>query len=187
MKKRILSIVVIFTLAMTTSFAQGEQHLKFMGIPITGTINQFQSKLASKGITVDQSVNKYIGVGGRAFKGVFAGKKAQIYVYYDETTKIVYRAKAVIDSYDEDTSDNDYYHFVDLLTTKYPDVEVETGEHDGYESTTLYVPNNSTGNYQYLGSIDVFRSEDYSAYSLYIDYTDTGNYIKHEDRNLEDL
>ena len=82
--------------------------MKFMGIPLNGTINQFQTKLSTKSVTVDVATNKTIGVGCRAFKGSFSGKDAQIFVYYDESSKVVYRAKAVIQSSDEDICDNNY-------------------------------------------------------------------------------
>ena len=74
----------VFFLVVATAYAQKEPHLKFMGIPLDGTINQFQSKLTAKGIRVDVALNKNIGVGARAFKGTFSGKDAQVFVYYDE-------------------------------------------------------------------------------------------------------
>ena len=72
------------------------EHLKFMGIPLTGSITAFQEKLKAKGIEYDAEGSRQIKVGCRCFKGSFSGEKANFYVYYNEKTKIVYRAKAVI-------------------------------------------------------------------------------------------
>ena len=47
--KKSLIILIVGILSMFVP-AQAE-HLKFMGIPLTGTITQFQQKLATKGVT----------------------------------------------------------------------------------------------------------------------------------------
>ena len=96
MTKRIVTLMFLIVLAIGSRHAQGQEHMKFMGIPLNETINQFQTKLSAKGVTVDVAANKTIGVGCRTFKGFFSGKDAQIFVYYDENTKVVYRAKAVV-------------------------------------------------------------------------------------------
>ena len=47
MKKLLFTLCcMIFAIA---SFAQSNVHIKFMGIPVTGTIAQFQAKLVAKG------------------------------------------------------------------------------------------------------------------------------------------
>ena len=188
MTKNFFTLIVLFALAITSINAQGQEHMKFMGIPLNGTINQFQTKLGTKGVTVDVATNKTIGVGCRAFKGSFSGKDAQIFVYYDENTKVVYRAKAVVQSSDEDICDNNYTYFVNMLSTKYFDAETERGTQDDHESISFFVPNDYEAVYKYLGTIDVYRSSYYSIYySVHVDYTDTVNEIKHENRNMDDL
>ena len=188
MTKRFFTLIVLFALALTNVCAQGQEHMKFMGIPLNGTINQFQTKLGTKGISVDVATNKSIGVGCRAFKGSFSGKDAQIFIYYDESSKVVYRAKAVIQSSDEDICDNNYNYFVNMLSTKYSDAEMERGEQDGHESISFFIPNDELTVYKYLGTIDVYRSNYYSiSYSIHVDYTDTLNKVKHENRNMDDL
>ena len=93
--KRIVLMLVSCMMVMSV-MAQNE-HLKFMGIPLTGTITTFQTKLAAKGISYDKVASSQTESGVRCFKGVFSGEKANIYVYYNEKTKVVYRAKAVIE------------------------------------------------------------------------------------------
>lgn len=96
---------MIFAIA---SFAQSNVHIKFMGIPLTGTIAQFQAKLVAKGCTYNKVASASISNGTRAFKGTFVGNKVDIYVYYDTNTKIVYRTKAVVSGVSEDIAEQEY-------------------------------------------------------------------------------
>lgn len=187
--KKILPFIVLLFMSIASASGQQIDHMKFMGIPLNGTINQFQAKLNAKGIVVDNALNKYISVGCRAFKGIFSGEKANIYVYYDETSKIVYRAKAVIADMDKDIYNNKYNKFVRLLSQKYTDAETSRGEQDGREAISYYIYGDEYNTmYEYLGRIDVYSSSYLSMrYSLHIDYTDTANDVKHEGNNMDDL
>lgn len=72
-------------------------HLGFLGIPINGTIDSFQKKLASKGIHIDGQRNRYAGKGVRKFKGNFYGyKECEIDVVYHENNNIVFRVDVYI-------------------------------------------------------------------------------------------
>lgn len=183
--KKILSLIVCMLMCLSI---QADEHLKFMGIPLDGTITQFQAKLAQKGVTHDVAGSKGVSAGCRIFKGTFSGKKAQLFVYYDEKTKIVYRAKAVMETTDRSISDNDYDYFVRMLSEKYFEANKSTDKQDGFDAVTFLIPNPQYGTYKYLGSIDVYRKCYYTIdYSLHVDYTDTYNSVKHENRNMEDL
>ena len=78
--RRIVSLFICCISAFVM-YAQTE-HMKFMGIPLNGTISSFQSKLLSKGIKYDEVLSRHLGVGCRCFNGNFSGEKANIYVYY---------------------------------------------------------------------------------------------------------
>ena len=71
--------VLLLLLVAIFSFAVQAKHLEFMGIPITGSITSFQSKLIAKGCSVSKDTNQY-PIGIRAFKGIFAGKDCDIIV-----------------------------------------------------------------------------------------------------------
>ena len=86
----LLTLVLLFA-ATGSTYAQ--EHLKFMGIPIDGTIDNFQKQLATKDIVVEKSVNKNVGVGMRIFKGRFAGKTCFIAAQYSQS-KTVYSVMA---------------------------------------------------------------------------------------------
>lgn len=107
--KRILS-TLFFLLLVVASFAQNNgDHLKFMGIPLTGNITQFQSKLIAKGCTLDKISSANASNGLRIFNGSFAGNKVKIIVFYNPQNKIVYRAKALLDGVSEDRAEQEYY------------------------------------------------------------------------------
>ena len=97
------------------------EHLKFMGIPLNGSITAFQSKLQAKGIRYDAEGSRQLKVGCRCFKGSFSNEKADFYVYYNEKTKIVYRAKAVITCLSKEKGEDKFYSFKGMLKSKYTD------------------------------------------------------------------
>ncbi len=78
-KLMLLLFVSLFTLVLN---AQTE-HMKFAGISLTGSIEQFQKKLIAKGFRLNAKISKLLPVGTRSFIGTFAGKKGNIAVYYD--------------------------------------------------------------------------------------------------------
>ena len=76
-------------------FATGlnAQHFNFLGIPIDGNINDFQNKLAAKGIKVNRAASKEAPVGQRVFIGKFKGYNSDVVVFYNRKTKIVYKVE----------------------------------------------------------------------------------------------
>lgn len=186
MKKLILTLIIILT---GTFCVQAQEHLKFMGIPLTGNINSFQTKLKAKGFEVDKQINKYAPVGTRIFKGLFAGENAQIFVFYNKKHKTVYRAKAIIEVTDQDIFDQKKYELANMLRQKYSSMYIDAGEN----GLSIYVTNNlGTTN---LGHIDLFGgTEDpnlsnyfTTTYCIHVDYWDTTNSDKNEDDRMEDL
>ena len=187
MKKIIALFVCIFT---TLSIcAQTPSHIKFMGVPLTGTITQFHSKITAKGCKVNTVLNKYAGNGIRVYSGTFIGKDATIFIYYNTKTKIVYRAKATLQNLSQNISEIMYNDIKDKLTQKYS--TYETNEHEGHESTICYALN-STEEVS-LGRIDLFVSLDtplaptISDRTIHIDYWDRINSEKNDQSDLEEL
>ena len=175
------------------SCAQANTHIKFMGIPLTGTIAQFQTKLVAKGCTYDKAASSSISNGTRAFKGTFVGNKVNIYVYYDTQTKIVYRVKAVVSGVSEDIAEQEYSKIKDLLSQKYgsSSEDMYVGTKDGKESVS-FVSANDEGKVN--GSIDRFITQDEEIwirapfnYNLHIDYNDLINTNKHESQQLDEI
>lgn len=193
MKKFIVAIVMI--LVSLTSFAG---HLKVLGVPIDGTITQFQARLQQKGCRYDKTVSGMLPNGARAFNGTFAGKKANIYAYYDLKSKIVYRVKICFTELSEQIAEQEYAEFKNMLSAKYGEDNMRTGEKDGKEAVSFFTPDGTEiieGEEcdVFNGMIDMFitKREDMSNYpyyyTLHIDYYDTDNNQKHENANLDDL
>lgn len=153
-----------------------------MGIPITGTIAQFQTKLASKGAQLNKLLSSNIPAGSRAFNGNFAGNKVLIFVFYDTQTKIVYRVKSVIEGVSEEIAEQKYANMRQLFTQKYN--YIQYGEQEKKESLSI-----DAGN----GRIDMYitKDEDYSRYPYYynvhIDYLDGNNSDKHDNNLLDEI
>jgi hypothetical protein len=168
------------------------QHLKFMGIPLNGTITQFQQKLSAKGVKYDKAASQQLPSGVRAYHGSFAGEKANIYVYYDPKSKVIYRAKAVISYPTEAICDSHYNEFKSLLSSKYPDAYTESGYQDEHETYLFVVSQNGIGELRDIhGSIGIYVSKDnifdYYERSLHIDYTDYLNSIDNDNSKMKDL
>jgi hypothetical protein len=177
--KRILSFFVM--LVLTLGAMAQTQHMKFMGIPLDGTISAFHQKLVAKGCKHDVEISKVVGAGSRIFTGTFFGEKADIHVYYNAKTKVVYRAKAVIRRSSEDDIIQKYNEVKSALKEKYPDAYVSKGEYEGNEGVRFYTD---------LGNIDLYVSKDIvyaDKYYLHIDYFDDANNRKNENSKMNDL
>lgn len=91
MKRLCLLICLMCSLC---SIAQ--QHMKFMGIPIDGTISEFQKKLETKGWKQNIEKSRKAEIGERWFDGIFFGENASMSVDYDPHTKVVYECSSYI-------------------------------------------------------------------------------------------
>ena len=178
MKKIVLFLLTAFM--PIVAFSQN-QHMTFMGIPLTGTINAFQSKLVGKGISPDPRANASLPVGVRSFDGDFAGYEAKFYVYYDKNTKVVYRAKACISQTDEGIFEQRYKELKELIQLKYDGYE-ETGEQNNHESYTVYTE---------LGVVGLYTSVFKDTYPyqniIHVDYEDGANSAKYKKSQLDDI
>ncbi len=177
--KRFLSLFVM--LVLTLGVMAQTQHMKFMGIPLNGTISAFHQKLVAKGCKPDVEYNKTAPVGSRHFIGTFFGEKALIIVYYNAKTKVVYRAKACIDRSSEDDIIRKYNEVKSALEEKYPNAYMSKGEYEGNEGMHFYTDQ---------GWIDLYVSKDVvyaDKYYLHIDYYDEVNDKKNENSKMNDL
>lgn len=178
--KRILSFFVM--LVLTLGVMAQTQHMKFMGIPLDGTISAFHQKLVAKGCKPNVEYNKTAPVGARLFIGTFFGEKANIFVYYNAKTKVVYRAKACIQCSSEHDIIWKYNEVKSALEEKYPNAYMSNSEEYGYDSVNFYTD-------QGLIVLYVYKYDDYSEtpYSLQIDYFDDVNFKKNENSKMNDL
>lgn len=202
--KRLLSTLFCLLLVVAAFAQNAYGHLRFMGIPITGTIAQFQAKLVAKGCTYDKVASSSITVGTRAFKGYLAGNKVDIYAYYNTQTKIVYRVKAVINGLSEGLATQKYNELKSFLTVKYDSRYTKTSSFEGKEfiqylalrdKNTSIDPENLPSRLSDVafGVIKLYISkdlEDWNSpynYYLHIDYYDQINSEKNSSDILDEL
>ncbi|MBR4269953.1 MAG: hypothetical protein IKQ47_09285 [Prevotella sp.] len=190
--KTLLKILILFMGFLTASSANA-QHLEFMGIPLNSTIANFQSKLLKKGCRIMKNNSRY-PVGIRGFNGVFAGDKADIFVYYNPKTQIVYQARVAIDcDGDKEEANNLFNRYKDLLYKKYGEVSLTSDmldEQKEFEySFMVFQPPIQEGS-KLLGGI-IVSIKDLQTYpwnyKVVIDYTDIDNFSKNEKSEIDDL
>ncbi|MCM1256172.1 MAG: hypothetical protein NC221_08650 [Duncaniella sp.] len=188
--KRILTIFFAVACCLLTQ----AKHMEFMGIPINGTISSFQAKLQAKGCSVSK-YSKDLPSGVRMLTGVFAGEDCNIYVWYNNKTKQVYRVRAVKDCEESlQTAHNTFYYFKNLLKQKYSDCALSSDDLEGLTSTDyefeLMVVEEQGDDVMLRGTIDVeiIEYDTYpSQYGVSITYEDFDNTSKNEQKTLEDL
>lgn len=186
---RPIILVSLLLLLCAPLQVSAQQHLKFMGIPLTGSIDNFQRKLAAKGIQPDREFNRMMPFGSRCFKGRFTGKPCTIHAYYTDN-KTVYRAKAVYSNEDEGLADQFYEEIKAMLQAKYPDGLVMNGTFEGYDAFDVMVL--AADGETVLGLINLYKTRygmsviDYK-YSIHVDYTDRINSNAKENEKMDDL
>lgn len=202
--KRFLSTLFCLLLAVVAFAQNANGHLKFMGIPITGTISQFHTKLVAKGCTYDKVESSSNSAGMRIFKGNLAQNEVKIIVYYNTKTKIVYRVKALIYGIPEVLATQKYNEFKSFLTVKYDSRYTKTSSFEGKEliqylalrdKNTSIDPENLPSRLSDVafGVIKLYISkdlEDWNSpynYYLHIDYYDQINNEKNNKNILDDL
>ena len=113
MKKLFLFLVV--ALMALSAYSQTEsEHMKFMGIPIDGTLDEFKSKLIAKGFVPNPNDKNFL-------HGTFAGcDNSTIVCYYNKTNNLMY-AVGVLFPYSDEwiILSSHYYSLKEMLTQKY--------------------------------------------------------------------
>ena len=116
MMKRIL-IALLFVFSCIGAMAQNaNEHLKFMGIPINGTLESFTQKLVAKGM------KRQLGARNMGFvRGTFAGKdNCNIYIERINSRNVVFRVVVCLPSKKMwEWLESDYTEFKAMLTSKY--------------------------------------------------------------------
>lgn len=168
------------------------KHLEFMGIPITGTINSFQTKLLAKGCKLAQ-YNNLLPNGVRGFEGVFAGKDCRIAVLYNNRTKQVYEVRVLVDCDSSDTAENTFNYYKNLLTKKYKDLSIHVDNWEDSPKTSFVLvifevpPQDGMEPIGFIG-ITINDQDDYdNPYFVEIDYIDAIGMSENEKDLMNDL
>ena len=184
--KKIISVFFALCLCLAAS---AQQHMKFMGIPLDGTIDDFSMKLRSKGVTYDAAESKAAGKGIRKFCGTFMGEKATFTVFYNYKSKIVFSAVAELYYPTVESAHTPFVNLNDQLQQKYPDATCKeyTGPDGDVDGLAIEIFDEAGENM--IGFILQTLKAPSSGYgiSIYLTYTDSDNFMKSEKILGEDL
>lgn len=196
MMKRIL-IALLFVFSCIGAMAQNaNEHLKFMGIPINGTLESFTQKLVAKGMKRQQGWDN-TGV----FRGTFAGERdCEVYVNMIPSRNIVYRIVVCLPSKDTwDWLEKDYNRFKEMLTTKYGEPykcseSFKEGTYVGSDRLKISALKEGKCNYYSIwGStegviaLEIFNADGSSDCCVRLVYYDAINYKLAQDSKQNDL
>lgn len=186
MRKLLVLYFILFPLNM---FCQ--QHLKMFGIPLSGSIEAFTTKMQNKGMSVDKELSKQLPLGVRAFKGSFAGHvTSQILIFYDTRTKIVFKGTVGFDDIGEQALLYTYNNIREKIIAKHKNERFWDGYNDdGYPKFELVV-NFQSAESEIQGTIKmgiiVPKIFPYSKI-LYVAYEDEINSAKFKESSSNDL
>ena len=192
MKKILLmAIAVVFTVA---TFAQDQQHLKFKGVPIDGTLKQFVANMKAAGFELAQMQD-----GTAALVGDFAGYKNCIIVVSTLKNKDLVNTIGVMfpEHKTWNTLEANYMKLKEMLTTKYGKPVEVIEEFQGLkprdDSSRLYELKmdrcvyQSTFNAEEGGIILRLMHDDYLSCHVMLGYYDKINGLEMEAAAMEDL
>lgn len=196
MMKRIL-IALLFVFSCIGAMAQNtNEHFKFMGIPINGTLESFTQKLVAKGMKRQQGWDN-TGV----FSGTFAGERdCEVYVNMIPSRNIVYRIVVCLPSKDTwDWLEKDYNKFKQMLTTKYGEPykcseSFKEGTYVGSDHLKISALKEGKCNYYSIWgategviALEIFNADGSSSCCVRLSYYDGINYKLAEDSKQDDL
>ncbi len=182
--KKLVFFVLALLLGLASTSAQ--QHLKFMGIPIDGNIENFTAKLKAKGLTIHPD-NKTLTEPVRAFKGVFFDHEATIWAHYTRKNRTVYRVTVrICKNSSKEVCKNVKEQIEDVIQSKYQ-TEYKEGESMGGDKLDMYnIFNNDD---ECLGQIylGIYSNNLFDGYYLIITYEDMVNNLKEIESKEEDI
>lgn len=188
-----IKILLVGIISLMMSLISQAAHLEFMGIPIDGTISNFQTKLLKKGCSIGR-LNKYLPTGSRLYEGIFAGKECRIIVWYNHKSKKVYKTRAIVECSSLEIAHDTFDYYKKLLTQKYIETSLSSDfiaeSSDPYDFyMAIFEPPIEVGS-PVLGviSLDIIDYESYpKSYGLAITYEDIVNSEENEQNALDDL
>lgn len=93
--KKLFLVLIFISSCISNTYTQ---HLNFLGISIDGNIDNFQSKLLSQGIKLNNEKSRIAPIGQRHFWGKYHGYNAKFTVFYNRKLYNVYKVKVEIHS-----------------------------------------------------------------------------------------
>lgn len=120
--KRLIILIISF-LCFTQAFS--EEHLKFLGLPIDGTVNKYAANLISKGFRISQK-NKYASKGLRVMEGPFLDNTEEFGLHYDHDTQKMWNVTFVRSCFTEEETKELYDKLESLIREKHFEATYKT-------------------------------------------------------------
>lgn len=129
MKKIVVTLFLL--MSFTLIFAQSSEHLKFKGVPIDGTLNEYVLKMKQVGFQLVGT-----GDGVALLEGEFAGYRGCLIAVYTLNSVNVVNTIGVVFPACEDWSslEGNYEHLKSMLTTKYGEPADVVEKFQGYST-----------------------------------------------------
>lgn len=190
MTNKAIKLMATLLLMLLATVAQAQvNHLKFMGIPLDGTIDEFQTKLMEKGFKTSFS-DFAPAIGTRVLKGAFSGESVDVFIYYNIKTQIVYSTSVWIYCGYEKVDCNKFENFRASLKNKYKDVGLIPDNKD-FECNLLSMNikrNALSDDTDIIGNVTLKTVEPRRYYFyITITYTDMKNSLQNKAVNDSDL
>lgn len=166
-KRHMKRLILLFISCLFFIQAFSEEHLKFLGFPIDGTVNEYASKLKSKGFYVSPD-NKYASMGLRVMEGPFLGNIEQFGLHYDSDTKRMWSVTFVHSFFKEDDAKELYDELETLLREKHYDATYKSPLSGSFVSSCSFQSKK--------GIITLVVIEQDYDYQVKMSYTDRINY-----------
>lgn len=168
----------LFFLCFSICAYSQTKHLEFMGMPLDGSISNFEQKLFKKGMTSLREFNAVCDYGLRGFKGTFAGFPARIFVYFDYNTQLVYRAEVYFSNDSVSEGKTMFQLFSGNIDDKYSDWKKSSG-------TRKHLPKCQWESQ--IGTIEIYVDAIDDDVDTIIGYEDAVNKEKHEISQMNDI
>lgn len=186
--KKIISVLFALFICLSIS---AQEHMKFMGIPLDGTIDNFALKLKAKGITYDAVKSRAMGPGGKFYNGTFMGEKATFMVFFNAKSRVVFGVSVEMSYSSVELAFTPFKNITEQLVKKYSKAVYKANKNSegDVDGLTFHVPNEDET--KRIGVIiqTLNKPESYlnDNCSITLMYTDVENFQKSEAKNNEDL
>ena len=180
------TLFIFLLLMLSLSSSAQTEHVRFLGITLDGTIQQFQDELLAIGCTYDKETSALLPKGAKAFRGSYSSHDALLIVFHDETTNIVYQAKAVITCHGADSCETVFNSINGMLQAEYGSLLSTKSTQYGHDSYGYSIMSEQR---VVIGDAGLFvtRNENKpDEYLVQVQYTDIANMRIHEKQKAED-
>ena len=186
--KKIISVFFALCICLSVS---AQEHMKFMGIPLDGTIDNFALKLKAKGITYDAAKSRAMGLGGKFYNGTFMGEKATFMVFFNAKSRIVFGVSVELSYSSVNLAHVPFVNIAEQLLKKYPKAVYEANKDSKGDTNgvTFSIPNKAETERMGVIIQTLNKSQSYlkDDCTISLMYTDVENFKKSETINNEDL